>query len=197
MRPADTLPEHLVAPGVKVSMKTFKLKNNRGLFPSLLMCLLLGSCASMPEGAKPVNNFETEKYLGTWYEIARMDFRFEKGLSKVTATYSKRADGKIRVDNKGYDAANQKWKQSIGKARLTGAANMGTLEVSFFGPFYAAYNVLAVDEHYQYALVVGGSVDYVWILSRTKTIPEEVRQHYLEIARGLGCDVNALVWTEQ
>src|ERR1700761_2644031 len=109
---------------------------------------VIKSRVSMPNGANAVQPFEKEKYLGTWYEIARFDFRFEKGLSHVTATYSIKDEDTIRVDNKGYDDRNGKWKESIGEAKFVASDKLGRLKVSFFGPFYAGYNVIAIDEQY-------------------------------------------------
>ncbi|ASU36551.1 lipocalin family protein [Mucilaginibacter xinganensis] len=155
------------------------------------------SCVSIPKGAKAVRPFNKDKYLGKWYEIARLDFKFEKNLDNVTATYSLRDDGLIKVDNRGYDYVKNKWKQSVGKANLAGDLKEGRLKVSFFGPFYAGYNVIAIDKRYQYALVAGNNLDYLWILSREKTIPEEVKKDYLEKATGLGYDTSKLVWGNQ
>jgi apolipoprotein D and lipocalin family protein len=152
------------------------------------------SCVSIPKGAKAVRPFNRDKYLGKWYEIARMDFKFEKNLSNVSATYSIREDGLIKVDNRGYDYIKGKWKQSIGKAKPATDKNEGRLKVSFFGPFYAGYNVIAIDKRYQYALIAGNNLDYLWILSREKTIPEDVKAGYLEKAKSLGFDVDKLVW---
>jgi apolipoprotein D and lipocalin family protein len=159
-----------------------------------VVALGLSSCASIPKGAEAVHPFDREKYLGKWYEIARMDFRFEKNLNNVTATYTLRDNGLINVDNKGYDYVNDKWKQGIGKAKFAGAADVARLKVSFFGPFYAAYNVIAIDERYRYAMVAGKNLNYLWILSREKTIPAAVRVAYLKQAQSLGYNVNKLVW---
>lgn len=160
--------------------------------------LILNSCASqtIPEKAVAVTNFEKDKYLGKWYEIARLDFKFEKGLNNTTAEYSLREDGKIRVDNKGYDFKKDKWKQSVGKAKFVGAENVAMLKVSFFGPFYAGYNVLAIDKDYKYALVSGDSLDYLWILSREKTIPDSVKQDYLKQAQAIGYNTDDLIWVK-
>ncbi|MGZ3928883.1 MAG: lipocalin family protein, partial [Mucilaginibacter sp.] len=139
----------------------------------------LSSCVSIPKGAKAVSAFQTDKYMGTWYEIARFDFRFEKGLDHVTATYTLNNDSTIRVDNKGFSVKEQKWKESIGKAKLTGNGSEGRLKVSFFGPFYAGYNVIAIDPDYRYALVAGNDLSYLWLLSREKVMPEDVKKDYL------------------
>jgi apolipoprotein D and lipocalin family protein len=157
----------------------------------------LSSCVSIPRGAKAVHPFDKDKYLGIWYEIARMDFRFEKGLERVTATYSLIDKETIRVDNKGYSVKDKKWKESIGKARLAGESSEARLKVSFFGPFYAGYSVIAIDPDYRYALVAGNNLKYLWLLSREKTMPKEIKEKFLEQARVLGYNTDKLVWTNQ
>lgn len=163
------------------------------------IALTLVACKSPtpPKGVKPVTNFDANRYLGKWYEIARMDYRFERGLEQVTATYSQRSDGAIRVLNRGYDPEKRQWKESEGKASFTGAPTTAALKVSFFGPFYGGYNVIKLDDNYQYALVSGPNRDYLWILSRTPTLPDAVKQDYLDTARSLGFRVDELVWVKQ
>jgi apolipoprotein D and lipocalin family protein len=147
-----------------------------------------------PRGATPVTPFDKDKYLGTWHEIARLDYFFERNLVNVTANYSTNDDGTIKVINRGFDARKNIWKESIGKARFAGDPSTAALKVSFFGPFYAGYNVIALDIYYKYALVAGRNLDYLWILSREKTIPEAVRLSYLNEATKLGYDVSKLIW---
>ena len=156
------------------------MKNRFCLYGCIVALLTIGlcSCASIPEGITPVEDFSLESYLGTWYEIARFDFRFEKDLS-------------------GYNTKKEKWQEALGKARFRGDNTVGALEVSFFGPFYTGYNVLKIDQEYTTALVGGKNFDYLWILSRTPEISEEVKQEYLEYAQALGYDVSNLVWVEQ
>ena len=162
------------------------------------LALLFGlfSCKTIPEGAMAVTNFEKEKYLGKWYEIARIDFRFEKNLNNTTAEYSIKSNGDIKVDNKGYDTLQKKWKQSIGKAKFVGSDDVAKLKVSFFGPFYGGYNVVAIEDDYQYALITGGDLNYLWIIARESTIPEEIKQDYLKIAQDIGYDTDRLIWVE-
>lgn len=160
------------------------------------VAVLLNSCVAIPKGAKAVRPFNQQRYLGTWYEVARMDFKFEKNLSDVSATYSLNTDGSIRVDNKGYNYVQRKWKESIGKAKPVKDAGTGRLKVSFFGPFYAGYNVIAVDSDYRYALVAGNNLNYLWLLSREKSIPATIQTAYLKQAQALGYDVSKLVWTK-
>lgn len=162
----------------------------------LIGLLFLQSCASIPKGATPVSPFAKEQYLGKWYEIARLDFRFERGLNNTTAEYTLNEDGTIKVDNQGYDYVKDEWRQAIGKAKFRGDEDVAALKVSFFGPFYTGYNVIALDPDYQYALVAGRSLDYLWILSRRTTIPEETKQQYLELAETLGYDTGELIWVE-
>lgn len=138
--------------------------------------------------------FDKTKYLGEWHEIARLDFRFERNLNNTTAEYSLNKNGTIKVDNKGYNYKKKEWKQSIGKAKFRSSDQIGKLKVSFFGPFYAGYNVIAVDKDYQYALVAGKNTKYLWLLSRTTTMPESVKKKYLEIAQKIGYHTEDLLW---
>jgi apolipoprotein D and lipocalin family protein len=161
-----------------------------------VMVLFFISCVHIPQGAVAVKNFDSQKYLGKWYEIARLDFKWEEGLDNTTAQYSLNDDGSIKVDNQGYDYLKKEWKQSIGKAKLLSDPTEGRLKVSFFGPFYSGYNILALDVDYKYALVVGDNLDYMWILSREKTISEDVKQQYLKIAQNLGYKTDNLIWVK-
>lgn len=95
---------------------------------------LLAGCTGVPEGTQPVNGFQIDHYLGQWYEIARLDHGFEEGLACVTANYSRREDGDIRVINRGYDPAEQRWESAEGQASFVGDSDVGHLKVSFFGP---------------------------------------------------------------
>jgi apolipoprotein D and lipocalin family protein len=173
---------------------------NRYIAPVLLgagIAVLLYSCgATIPKKATAVTNFDKAKYLGKWYEIARLDFKFEKGLNNVTAEYSLNDNGTIKVDNKGYNVKKDKWEESIGKAKFVTKDDVGMLKVSFFGPFYAGYNVIAIDKDYKYALVAGESLKYLWILSRETTIPESIKADYLIKAQEIGYNISDLVWTE-
>ncbi len=159
-----------------------------------VMVLFFISCVNIPKGAVAVKNFDSQKYLGKWYEIARLDFKWEEGLDNTTAQYSLNDDGSIKVDNRGYDYTNKEWKQSIGKAKLLSDPKEGRLKVSFFGPFYSGYNIIALDADYKYALIVGNNLKYMWILSREKTIPEDVKQQYLQIAKDLNFNTDNLIW---
>ena len=154
----------------------------------------LFSCATIPKNATAVKPFDKEKYLGKWYEIARFDFKFEKNLDNTTAEYSLNDNGSIKVDNQGYNTIKNEWKQAIGKAKFVMDDNTAMLKVSFFGPFYGGYNVIAIDEEYKYALIAGSSLKYLWILSREITIPEEVKTNYLTIAKNIGYDTSKLLW---
>lgn len=146
---------------------------------------------------KVVEPFDLDRYLGKWHEIARLDFKWEKGLSQVTATYSKNEDGSIAVNNQGFHDQKDKWKQSIGKAKFIDSPKKAALKVSFFGPFYSGYHVVKIDPNYQYALIFGDNLDYMWILSREETIPEDIKLAYLEYARKSGYAIENLVWTKQ
>ncbi|GGW75001.1 apolipoprotein D and lipocalin family protein [Winogradskyella epiphytica] len=165
------------------------------LFTGIIM-LGLFSCATIPKGATAVSPFDKERYLGQWYEIARLDFKYERNLNNTTATYSLYDDGTIKVDNRGYNTKKEAWSQAIGKAKFIGDEQVAQLKVSFFGPFYSGYNVIALDEDYRYALVAGKSTKYLWILSREPEIPESVKNDYLKIAEEIGYRTSDLLWVE-
>ena len=163
----------------------------------LLFLLGLAGCTSVPEGVTPVTGFESDRYLGTWYEIARFDHSFEDGLSRVTATYSKREDGGIRVLNKGYDAATGEWDEAEGKAYFVSDETTGHLQVSFFGPFYASYVIAELDkDNYQYSLVTGPDRSYLWILARQPTLSQDVLDELLSKAKSLGYATDEFIWVE-
>jgi len=159
----------------------------------LLTCACMG-CSAMPKGAVPVTGFQKERYLGKWYEIARLDHVFERNMDNVYAEYTVAGDGFIGVTNRGYNYRKHRWQEAKGKARFRGSDTVGALEVSFFGPIYGAYNIIALDPDYKYALVAGNSRKYLWILSREKQIPAHIKDNYLQIAGKLGFDVGKLIW---
>lgn len=163
---------------------------------SVCIVVLLHSCASIPKNAKPIENFDVNRYLGTWYEVARFDFRFEKDLDNTSANYTLDKKGNVIVLNSGYNFVKKKWKKADGLAKFRGDKNVAALKVSFFGPFYSGYNVIALDEAYQYALIAGKNLDYLWILSRTKVLPDEIKTEYLEIAKEIGYDTSRLIWVK-
>lgn len=161
------------------------------------ICLLISSCTSVPDNVRPVGEFELPRYLGTWYEIARFDHSFERGLSEVTATYSMREDGGVRVINKGYSQKKGEWDEAEGKAYFVSNSSTGHLKVSFFGPFYASYVIMALDkENYEYALITGPDKDYLWILARTPSLPKQTVDKLITIAEQAGYDTNKLIWVE-
>jgi apolipoprotein D and lipocalin family protein len=174
------------------------LKKRRGSLLVTVMLLTLASqsgCTGVPDGVQTVSGFELERYLGTWYEIARLDHRFERGLTNVTANYSKRDDGGVSVVNRGYKPEKGEWSEATGKAYFVGAADVGQLKVSFFGPFYGAYNIMELDkDHYQYALIAGPDRDYLWILARTPTLDENVLASLVNKARSLNFPTDELIY---
>jgi apolipoprotein D and lipocalin family protein len=146
---------------------------------------------------KPVDNFKLDKYLGKWYEIARLDHRFERGLSRITADYSLRDDGGVRVLNRGYSAKENEWKEAEGKAYFVKGTDQGYLKVSFFGPFYGSYVVFELDhENYQYSLVCGPDKSYLWILSRTPEMKKDVQDKLVAKAAALGFDTSKLIFVD-
>ncbi|MDN3694379.1 lipocalin family protein [Chryseobacterium tructae] len=150
----------------------------------------------IPRGAVAVQNFDVKKYLGRWYEIARFDYRFEKNMDNVTAEYSENPDGTVHVKNKGYDYTKKLWQESIGEAKFVKDKTEARLKVSFFKPIWAGYNVIDIDEDYQYALVAGSSLKYLWILSRTTSLPESIRQRFIEKAQKIGYNTDKLIWVK-
>jgi apolipoprotein D and lipocalin family protein len=171
-------------------------KQLRKLLVFVMGFFTFNACANIPDGAVAVKPFDSERYLGKWYEIARFDFRFERGLNNTTATYSMNKNGSIRVENNGYDYTKKIWKKAVGKAKFIGSSNEARLKVSFFGPFYGGYNVIALDSAYKYALVAGDNLGYLWILSRETSIPENIKQSYLNLAQKIGFDTDKLIWVE-
>ncbi|MCC2636406.1 MAG: Lipocalin family protein [Moraxellaceae bacterium] len=160
----------------------------------LAALLLLGGCVSLPDKVQPVRNFELERYLGKWYEIARLDHSFERGLTRVSADYSLNPDGSVRVINRGYSAREQKWQQAEGKARFVQSPEVGYLKVSFFGPFYGSYVVFDLDhEGYRYSLVSGPDKSYLWILARTPTLDGATYDRLVQKAAALGFDTGKLI----
>ena len=160
--------------------------------------LLLGGCLGMPAEITPVTGFELPRYLGTWYEIARLDHSFERGLEQVTANYTMREDGGVRVLNRGYDPARQAWEDAEGKAFFVEDPATGYLKVSFFGPFYGSYVIFELDrEDYQYAFISGPNHDYLWLLSRTPTVDDSLVEHFKQRAVMLGFSLDDLVIVNQ
>ncbi len=164
----------------------------------MLMALFILGCTGIPENVKPVDNFKLEKYLGKWYEIARLDHSFERGLSRVTAEYSLRDDGGVKVVNRGFAAKDSSWKEAKGKAYFVKESDQGYLKVSFFGPFYGSYVIFELDqENYQYSLVCGPKKSYLWILSREKKLADDIKEMLIAKANAAGFDTGKLIWVEQ
>ncbi|QLQ25967.1 MAG: lipocalin family protein [Dechloromonas sp.] len=166
---------------------------------ALIASLTLAACSTAPpEGVRPVTAFDINRYLGQWYEIARLDHSFERGMSDVSATYQLQDDGSVKVINRGYDTQRRAWKEAVGRALFTGNPGTGSLKVSFFGPFYGGYHVIALDqENYRWSLVAGPDRDYLWILARDRTLPAEVREQLVAQAQALGFATDQLIWVDQ
>lgn len=167
----------------------------------LLTSLLLSACMGVPDNVKVVQSVNASQYLGTWYEIARLDQSFERGLEKISATYSLKADGGIKVLNRGFNVAKNEWKEAEGKAYFVDApnadkTNTGKLKVSFFGPFYGAYNIIALDANYQHVMICGPDKSYLWILSRTPQLAESIKQELIAQAKALGFATDKLIFVK-
>jgi len=159
----------------------------------LLLALLLSGCTGIPEGVTVVDNFSLDRFLGTWYEVARIDNSFEKKLEQVSAEYSLAEDGSVKVLNKGYDSKNNKWKTIKGRGVFVGDVHQGALKVSFFGPFYASYNVIELDKvGYRWAMVCGRDRSYFWILSREPEMDSGLLTELVAHAKSSGFDTEHL-----
>ena len=164
----------------------------------IFFAFIFAGCAGIPAGVVPVEHFELEKYLGKWYEIARLDHSFERGLSSVTAEYSLRPDGGVRVINRGYSETEKRWKEAEGKAYFVNRPDLGYLKVSFFGPFYGSYVIMELDrQNYSYALVCGPDRSYLWLLSRSPRLDEEIKNRLTARAAALGFDTSKLLNVRQ
>jgi apolipoprotein D and lipocalin family protein len=163
-----------------------------------VLSFILAGCMGMPAGVVPVQEFELDRYLGDWYEIARLDHSFERGLDHVTANYSPSEDGGVVVRNRGYSAEERSWKEAVGRAFFVRGEEEGYFRVSFFGPFYSSYVIFELDrENYRYAFVSGYKTSYLWLLSRTPTVDDEVVAKFLEKAEQSGFDTEKLLFVNQ
>jgi len=162
-----------------------------------LLTFLLSACTGIPKGVQPVDKFNLDRYLGKWYEIARLDHSFERGLENITAEYSLRSDGGVRVLNQGYSEENRNWKKAEGKAFFVDSSDQGHLKVSFFGPFYGSYIIFDLDrENYSYAFVSGPDTSYLWLLSRTPTVTPQILNRFKEQSKSLGFDIDKLIYVK-
>lgn len=161
----------------------------------LFATVTLAGCLGMPAGVTPVTGFDSDRYLGTWYEIARLDHSFEEGLDRVTAEYSLREDGGLSVINRGYLTQEKRWEEAQGKAFFVNGSDEGYLKVSFFGPFYGSYVIFELDkENYQYAFVSGPDTSFLWLLARTPTVAPELIEQFVARASSLGFDTRELIF---
>lgn len=167
------------------------------LYKILLLSLMLTACTGTPEGVEPVTGFELDRYLGKWYEIARLDHSFEEGLTAVTAEYSLHEDGHVQVINRGFNAAENQWEEAEGKAKFVQSSDIGKLKVSFFGPFYGSYIVFGLDkQNYQYAYVSGPNHGYLWLLARTSQVSDEVIADFINEASQRGFETDELIFVD-
>jgi apolipoprotein D and lipocalin family protein len=178
---------------------------------AMIVCAaIVMSCASRPDGIEPVNGLDIERYLGKWYEIARLNHRFEENLQAVTAEYSRRKDnGGLRVINRGFNVNTGEWEEAEGKAFFINDSQTGFLKVSFFGPFYGAYVIFELgdfrqdDSEYDYAFITGNSRDYLWLLARTlwllartPQIGARVLERFIERSEQLGFATEELIFVD-
>jgi len=166
------------------------------LLPILILATLLNACTGIPDNVKAVKSFDVNKFAGKWYEIARLDHSFERGLTNVTATYTIKTDGTLKVVNRGYLPKKDQHKSIEGLARFVSDENTGHLKVSFFGPFYSSYIIFELDDNYQYAFISGHTTGYLWLLARTPDISPEILQRFTQKAKESGFDVKNLIRVE-
>ena len=168
--------------------------NMRMMLGAITAAVALAGCVSVPKvDNAPVAALDLSRYLGEWYEIARFDHSFERGVEQAKANYTQNADGTIKVVNSGIK--DGKPKTAIGKGKTTDTP--GLLRVSFFGPFYVDYRVMLIDKDYSHALVGSGSADYLWLLSRSPELSETAKSELLYEARRRGYVTDKLIWVKQ
>ncbi|MFW6303122.1 MAG: lipocalin family protein [Candidatus Sumerlaeota bacterium] len=159
--------------------------------------IFICACVGYPDTVEPVTGFELDRYLGKWYEIARLDHSFERGLSRVSAEYSMRDDGGVKVLNRGYSEEEGEWQEATGKAYFVRGSDVGYLKVSFFGPFYGSYVIFELDKvNYDYAYVTGPDRSYLWLLARTPTVSRERKEDFEQRAAEAGYNAEELIWVE-
>lgn len=164
----------------------------------LALAMLIFALTAYAESRKQLNtttvtNLDLQKFMGRWYEIARLDNRFERGMTDVVAEYTLLDDGTIRIVNSGM--RDGKYHQTVGRGKVS--SEVGRLRVSFFMFFYSDYNILEMAQDGQWVLVGGNSPKYLWILSREKQLPADVINHIIGLARGRGYDTNALIFSAE
>ncbi len=169
---------------------------------TFIISIVIISCTFLLNDLKgkevqPVTNFDIERYTGKWYEIARLDHFFERGLSNVIAEYQLQEEGKLSLINRGYSIKKNKIKETDGKAYLAKSENIGHLKVSFFGPFYSHYIIFELDDNYQYAFVADKKAKYLWLLSRTPQVSEKVKELFITQIQTFGIDSSLLIWVDQ
>ncbi len=167
------------------------------LFVPALTFMLLFACRSIPENVEAIQDFDADAYLGKWYEIARLDHRFERGLDAVTATYLSGPDRDITVVNRGFDTKKERWKEIRGRAQLRSTDGSGHLTVTFFRPFRAAYNVIYMSENRDQAIVCGSSRNYLWVLSRQPKVSDQDLLKLMAFIESKGFDAKSLLFPDQ
>ena len=164
---------------------------------ALSLSLFACSTPGVPQGVDPVTNFELERYLGTWYEVARMENEFERGLDSVTATYSLKDNGQVHVLNRGWKTSESQWVAAVGSAKFAQSSNVGHLAVSFFWPFFGSYVIFELDEDYEYAWVSGEDRSTLWYLSRSPDVDAASLARFRERASELGFSLDNVIDVDQ
>lgn len=163
----------------------------------IIFPFIVAACTGKPEGMVAVKDFELDRYLGKWFEIARLDHSFERGLDNISAEYSLSDDGGVKVINSGFSKEDNAWEQAEGKAYFVDSTDSGHLKVSFFGPFYGSYVIFELDKKgYQYAFVSGPDTSYLWLLAREPQVDSTVTELFVKRSQELGFDTSKLIHVE-
>lgn len=163
----------------------------------ILTLALFSGCAMQPEGLVTVATLDTQRYMGTWHEIARLDHSFERGLEQVSAEYTLNSNGTIGVTNRGYNPDKKAWKEAHGIARFREEIPNGKIKVSFFGPFYGGYNIVELDPGYRHVLIIGPDTSYAWILARDPQLDPATYRQLVDKAASLGVPATAWIKVRQ
>ncbi len=159
-----------------------------------ILILFVNACVKVPEWVTPVKNFKVKRFMGTWYEIVRLDHRFERGMNSVTANYSLDPDGGIKIQNSGYMVRWKEWRYREARASFVDQTNIGLLKVAYTRPLYFPYVIFKLDPDYEYAFVCGKDRSLLWLLSRTEYVDQDVIDDFVAEAKKLGFDTSKLIF---
>ena len=169
----------------------------RKLSAILISVIFVSSCVEVPEGITPVSGFKLDKYMGKWYEIARLDHRYERHFNRVSVEYSLNNNGDVLIKKKGYMPMHTEWREKEGKATLAGDTDQGFLKVSYIFALWEPYVIFKLDPDYEWAYVCGKDRTSLWLLARTPEVNSEIREDFIEEASRLNFDTSQLNFVHQ